>query len=124
VKKNSNVVAASSAPDVRIASASEGVSLPSVPWVSSEYIYHGAQFLGVRSSAREREGGRERQDRQRASVQRIARASKVTSHLPIQDGRRPAGGWFEEDHRQRENAEGKAERGDRGKCDDKGSKWP
>lgn len=51
---------------------------------------------------------------------RIARASKVTSHLPIQDGRRPAGGWSEEDHRHRENAEGEAERGDRRKCYDKG----
>jgi len=55
-------------------------------------------------------------------VPRITRASKVTSHQPIQDGRRPAGGWSEEDHRQRENAEGEGERGDRGECDDKGSK--
>lgn len=88
---------------------------------------HGAQFSWSRVRPSERERWREEKerretDRQSASVARIARASKVTSHLPIQDGRRPAGGWSEEDHHQRENAEGEAERGDRGECDDKGRK--
>lgn len=81
--------------------------------------------VGVASERdREKEDGKRQRERERerANVSRIARASKVTSHLPIQDGRRPAGGWSEEDHHQRENTEGEADRGDRGECDDKGCK--
>lgn len=90
--------------------------VPVVPWVC---IYTVRNSVVVSWSERGRRG---RKDRGRRVERASERASKVTSHLPIQDGRRPAGGWSEEDHHQRENSQGEAERGDRGECDDKGSK--